>query len=425
MSGRPLLQAAAASYEGSLFGWELHEVETTDEDEVAMEAKMSWGFHASPGSLRAVAVSASGRYLVCGGENEVIRIFDMTNNKSLGDLAGTHTGSITALEFFEDSFLLSGSQDNSVCIWRVQDWACVHILGGHKKPINDISIHPSGKMAISVGQDRSMRLWNLVKGNLGFTRGLKEVAEQVQWAPDGEHYMLVMRTLVLVHSAATNEVVAEIDHGARINRSALLPGVRDGVQFVVLSVCDNKHLLVYHHKQGHEGRTEPVPLKLPEEHGRPKDLQTATGADGKLYTVVISSSGVMLAFDDALFEEGATVEDSLCALFAVDAEPRLTCLAAWSPDHARKMMLIKNKKKRKLAAEQKEHEQEEEEEQDEPEALIPREKATKKKENKKQKAQKKDPPKPKTKGKGQEKAGKSTAQSKVKVVNSKRSSKKK
>jgi len=45
-------------------------------------------------------------YLVCGGMDERIRIFDLALNKSLGELS-QHTGAITALEFYGDSFLLS------------------------------------------------------------------------------------------------------------------------------------------------------------------------------------------------------------------------------------------------------------------------------------------------------------------------------
>lgn len=43
---------------------------------------------------------------------------------------------------------------------------CVHILGGHKEGVHDVSIHPSGKCALSVSKDQTMRLWNLVEGLL-------------------------------------------------------------------------------------------------------------------------------------------------------------------------------------------------------------------------------------------------------------------
>jgi WD40 repeat protein len=39
-----------------------------------------------------------------------------------------------------------------------------HIEGGHKGPIHDIAVHPSGKLALSVSKDNTMKLWNLVHG---------------------------------------------------------------------------------------------------------------------------------------------------------------------------------------------------------------------------------------------------------------------
>jgi protein MAK11 len=49
----------------------------------------------------------------------------------VGSLMEQH-GAITSLEFFGQSHMLSGSADNSICIWRTADWNCLHILGGHK-----------------------------------------------------------------------------------------------------------------------------------------------------------------------------------------------------------------------------------------------------------------------------------------------------
>jgi WD40 repeat protein len=70
---------------------------------------------------------------------------------------------------------------------------CVHILGGHKGSINCVSIHPSGKLAVSVAQDNTLKVWNLVQGRIAFTRRLKGSANLVKWLkPSGAAYMLVV-----------------------------------------------------------------------------------------------------------------------------------------------------------------------------------------------------------------------------------------
>lgn len=150
---------ATCSYEGSLFGFDVDR----DGGEDSLRTSMIFGFSITQGSLRAIAASARGKYLACGGVDEIIRIFDAKQRKSIGELRN-HEGAITSLTFFEDSYLLSGSEDHSVCIWRTSDWVCIHKMEAHTASVNSVGIHPSGKLAISVSKDKSMRLWNLMLG---------------------------------------------------------------------------------------------------------------------------------------------------------------------------------------------------------------------------------------------------------------------
>lgn len=101
------LNIAACSYEGSLFGWKVKE----DQDDLGFQTKLTYGFHVNTGSLKALAISHSGKYLVTGGMDERIRIYDMINNRSIGELSN-HQGGITCLKFYKDAYLFSGSEVN-------------------------------------------------------------------------------------------------------------------------------------------------------------------------------------------------------------------------------------------------------------------------------------------------------------------------
>jgi protein MAK11 len=37
-------------------------------------------------------------------------------------------------------------------------------LKGHKGRVNSVSVHPSGKVALSVGKDRTLYMWDLMRG---------------------------------------------------------------------------------------------------------------------------------------------------------------------------------------------------------------------------------------------------------------------
>lgn len=98
------LRIASCSYEGSLFGWNMQE----NIEESSLDLSLQFAFSLNSGCMRAIAVSKSGRYMAVAGADERIKIFNMIENKGLGELTN-HSGGITSLEFFEDSMLLSAS----------------------------------------------------------------------------------------------------------------------------------------------------------------------------------------------------------------------------------------------------------------------------------------------------------------------------
>jgi len=73
-------------------------------------------------------------------------------------------GSITHLVFSSRSHLFSASDDGTLCLFHARDWTVLRSLKGHKGRINSIAIHPSGKVALSVGKDRALRMWDLMRG---------------------------------------------------------------------------------------------------------------------------------------------------------------------------------------------------------------------------------------------------------------------
>ena len=54
--------------------------------------------------------------------------------------------------------------DGELSIWRTSDWECLLRMKGHKAAVLDVTIHPSGRVALSVGADNKLMLWNLITG---------------------------------------------------------------------------------------------------------------------------------------------------------------------------------------------------------------------------------------------------------------------
>ena len=57
--------------------------------------------------------------------------------------------------------------------------------------VNSICIHPSNKVALSVGADNKLVMWNLVKGCKSTTRKLNDKPTKILFNPDGSRYAIL------------------------------------------------------------------------------------------------------------------------------------------------------------------------------------------------------------------------------------------
>jgi len=179
-------------------------------------------FHFQAHALSIKSMDLAKRYLVTGSNDEHIRIYDLQKRKELGTLL-SHQGTITALRFSkeatEDSesassgrWLISGSEDGKIIIWRTKDWEIFATLKGHTDKINDLSIHPSGRVAISVSQDKTIRLWNLMTAKKAAVLKIKgkdhlgQLGEFVKWSHSGNHFVVGLQNQVLLYQTSTAKI---------------------------------------------------------------------------------------------------------------------------------------------------------------------------------------------------------------------------
>lgn len=129
----------------------------------------------------------------------------------------TNLGSITYLSFPTRSHLLSASDDGTICLYHTRDWALLTTLRGHKGRVNSVAIHPSMKVGLSVGKDRTLRMWDLMRGKGSASMKLgkgKPVAESplllctnsfpegeaVRWTPSGTRFAVTSQTSIDIYS---------------------------------------------------------------------------------------------------------------------------------------------------------------------------------------------------------------------------------
>uniref|UniRef100_A0A8C2KWR7 PAK1 interacting protein 1 n=1 Tax=Cyprinus carpio TaxID=7962 RepID=A0A8C2KWR7_CYPCA len=130
--------------------------------------------HAHTASL--ASVSSSDQFIATGSKDETIQLYDMSKKTEHGALLH-HNGEdilYSCLEFYGMSHLLSGGQDGLICVVKLTQ-SGFYLFRGR---VTSLSVHPSGKLALSVGTDKTLQTWNLIEGRSAFIKNL------VLWSPD-------------------------------------------------------------------------------------------------------------------------------------------------------------------------------------------------------------------------------------------------
>ncbi|XP_060607988.1 p21-activated protein kinase-interacting protein 1-like [Ruditapes philippinarum] len=207
------MELVVGTYDEVILGFRVIEVENK------LQVETSFTDHSHAGCVKCVAISGKG-VLASGSSDETIRLLNIKKQKELGSLVH-HNGTVTSLEFHK-GFLFSTSEDKNLCLWKTFTWECLRTFKGHQAAADCVSVHPSGKLALTVGRDRALHTWNLITGRSAYITNLKQVASIVKWSPDGEKYAIVIGNTVNIYSVETADIILTMKAEASINSLVFL-----------------------------------------------------------------------------------------------------------------------------------------------------------------------------------------------------------
>ncbi|WFD34783.1 Protein mak11 [Malassezia cuniculi] len=318
------MRIVAGSYERLLYG--LIAIPSRRNGELAVTIEPQFVFPAHVSSIRAVACAGvDSKWLVTGGTDETIKVWDMRRLIAVGALMG-HEGSIMSLSFPSRTFMLSASEDSTINLYRTRDWSLLRTLRGHTGRVNAAVAHPSGRLALSVGADKTIRMWDLMRGVGAASVKIGVEADQIRWNANGDRFAVLALRQVMVFATDMTKV-AEIELPRRVHDMTFY-------EKLILVACDDGAVHIYDLEDLIEPENEddaPTPTEIGRFIGHNNRVRSVgvvrvrVGDADETLAATISSDGFIRVFNLGEIIGGAKTAVAIAEYNT--KRSRLTCLS--------------------------------------------------------------------------------------------------
>jgi WD40 repeat protein len=195
-----------------------------------------------------VAFAPDGRTAISGGQDKVVRLWDLETGKEIRRFEG-HTGRVTCLCFTPDGLsIVSGSDDKTLRLWDVASGEEIRQFRGHTHGVGYFMTATTTRIISCGGHtDKTVRIWDLNSGKelrrflyqgMGKKRDIQAVST------DGRHVLTVGRDNILrVWDVDKEAVVRTI--GGQSRGGAFSPDGR-----FVLAIGLDRYLRLYDLESG-------------------------------------------------------------------------------------------------------------------------------------------------------------------------------
>lgn len=158
----------------------IHPASASQIEELAL-----WEGHTD--DVESVHFSPDGKMLVSGSDDQTIRLWRVEDGTLINQLTG-HTARVQTVAFAPNGKLLvSGSADDTVRIWQISKGKLLHTLNGHSDNVTEVAVSQNSELIASGSEDTTIKLWRIQDGSLVTTlEGHEGEVNSVAFSPDGQ-----------------------------------------------------------------------------------------------------------------------------------------------------------------------------------------------------------------------------------------------
>ncbi len=123
--------------------------------------------HAGP--VTSLAFLAFGPFLISASSDRTARVWHILTGEQLFNLS-SHSNAIVSVSCDASGVIATASVDRTCRLWDLRPpWgeksgSEISCMRGHRGAIRDIKVVSTGRIALSVSDDGTVRVWNVMKG---------------------------------------------------------------------------------------------------------------------------------------------------------------------------------------------------------------------------------------------------------------------
>lgn len=195
--------------------------------------------------LHGVALTSDGKWLATASDDGVVLLRNLADDEVMR--VGQHKAQVTSVAISKDDVIASSGRDEQIMVWKTRSIDPTHVLLGHEEDVLQVNFSHDGSKLVSASYDKTARVWDVETGDLECV-----IADHEDWVfsaiftIDGQHIITASADENLRMFTVDGKLTSKLFIGSDVadlvahpDGQQVVAGTADG-SLIMLKVHDGK-----------------------------------------------------------------------------------------------------------------------------------------------------------------------------------------